>query len=71
MTKTFGSITLCKEYNENTSTYLCVGLYDTREALTEALASFTKGCILGNMQIKKINCYTRPDKFESWYITYK
>ena len=64
-------ITLCREYNENSSTYVVLGTFNDVKTFRKALTAFTNALMLGNNEIKSINCYKRQDASESWYITVK
>lgn len=66
-----GSITLCKQYNENTSTYMVIGFYDTWKEQQNAIKSLVKLMIDGKNDVVSINTYTRQDGYKSTYITIK
>lgn len=64
-------ITLCRQYNSNTSTYVLLGSYDSLTTFRSALKAFTNALMAGNTQIVAITPYKRDDGCESWYITVK
>ena len=66
-----GSITLCRQYNSNTSVYVVIGYYDSWKEQEKAIKSFVKDLINGRNVIVSVHTYTREDGYKATYITVK
>ena len=64
-------LTIERQHNQNSSTFVYIGCYDTQAKLQKALTQITSALLLGGNQIISIKPYTRPDNADTWYVTYK
>ena len=64
-------ITLAREHDSNTTTYVYFGCYGKLEEFRKHLTAITQALMAGGNVIESIKPYMRPDGVESWYIHVK